>query len=272
MHIRPPQPRDFSDMATLANKALFHDPMTEWLAPYRHQHPECMRQGYLRRVRRRFYGGKYVILAVTDQQDPYWDGTERVVGYLSANSTKRQAEQARQSWFSWNSKMLLIVGCFLTDRMCPDWELAFISLETSFVNLVGADRALSYKNYNAFHHILATLDSTGPFSKLDIHDSWDVDFLAVDPAYHRRGIGAALMEHIKTLAGEERVPVTLLASSMGIHLYRKLGFTEVGEVKSDSLLLGTAMVLYPANPIESDAKEPESAPTLGLEQPVAPNF
>lgn len=106
MHIRPPQPGDFSDMATLAHKALFDDPFSEYVAPYRHQNPECMRQGYLRRAKRRFYGGKYMLVAVTDQQDPDWNGTERVVGYLSANSTQRQTDRARQSWFSWNSRLL----------------------------------------------------------------------------------------------------------------------------------------------------------------------
>ncbi|KAK5064431.1 hypothetical protein LTR84_000264 [Exophiala bonariae] len=255
MHIRPPQPRDFSDMATLANKALFHDPLTVWVAPHRHQHPECMRQGYLRRAKRRFYGGKYMMVAVTDQHDPDWDGVERVVGYLSANSTRRQTEQARQSWFSWNN-----------------WELAFLSLETQFVNLVGGDKALSYKNYYTFHRILATLNSTGPFAELDLHDCWDVDFLAVDPAYHRRGIGATLMEHIKTLATEERIPVTLVASSMGIHLYRKLGFTEVGEVKTDALLLGTAMVWYPEKSIEPDVKAPEGSAGISLDTLVPPNL
>lgn len=126
MHIRPTQPRDFSDMATLANKALFNDPISDFVAPYRHQSPECMRQGYLRRAKRRFYGGKYMLVAVTDQQDPDWDGTERVVGYLSSNSTQRQTDQAHQSWFSWSSRLLPSrFPEFLTDtpRQISNWLL-----------------------------------------------------------------------------------------------------------------------------------------------------
>lgn len=76
------------------------------------------------------------------------------------------------------------------------------------------------------------------------------------------------MEHIKALAEEEHIPVTLLASSMGYHLYRKLGFVEVAEVKSDSFVLGTGMIWYPKDWVEPGAKESDDSTGVSLETPV----
>jgi ribosomal protein S18 acetylase RimI-like enzyme len=55
--------------------------------------------------------------------------------------------------------------------------------------------------------------------------------VATDPAYFRRGAGTALMEWAMRLAQEELAPIVLTAGAMGIHLYRKLGFQELGVVR-----------------------------------------
>lgn len=107
MLIRRPQPTDLSGMATLARSAMFDDPITAFVAPHRNQHPECLRLAFFRRAKKRLYSGKYLLIAVTDQQDPDWDGTEKVIGYLAAISPTWKAEQASQSYISWNSKQLL---------------------------------------------------------------------------------------------------------------------------------------------------------------------
>ncbi|KEF63151.1 uncharacterized protein A1O9_01127, partial [Exophiala aquamarina CBS 119918] len=226
MHIRRPQATDLSGMATLASKAMSDDPITAFVAPYRKPHPECMRLAFFRRAKKRLYSGKYLLIAITDQQDPDWDGTERVVGYLAATSPRWKAEQASQSYFSWNNL-----------------ELAALSLETFFVDTVGADRSKSLKNQNAFLHELQAAYSTGPFARLEKY--WDIDFLAVDPAYHRRGIGKALLGRVQALAAEESVPLTLLATAMGKHLYSHAGFVELCDLGSGSYFLFTAMIWHP---------------------------
>lgn len=78
------------------------------------------------------------------------------------------------------------------------------------------------------------------------------------------------MKHVIPLAEEERIPITILASSMGFQLYRKLGFVEVGEMKADSLHLGTAMIWYPKGSIEPGEKEPDASTGVSFETPVPP--
>ena len=54
--------------------------------------------------------------------------------------------------------------------------------------------------------------------------------MAVDPGYHRRGIATQLVEWMLELARKEEdaKAVTLFSSPMGVGLYRKVGFEEVG--------------------------------------------
>ena len=108
MHIRLAKASDLADLATVATRAMWDDDLTPWLAPYREQHPECLRQSTLRRAKRRYYSGNTVLAAVTDDEDPEWTGTEKVVGYLSAASSKQHSQASSRPWFSWNcTKQLL---------------------------------------------------------------------------------------------------------------------------------------------------------------------
>lgn len=106
MHIRLAIPRDLADLATIARDAMFDDELTLSLAPYRHQHPECLRQGYLRLTKKRYYAGHLVLAAVTDDQDAGWNGTERVVGYASAVKTDKNSDACATSWFFWNGSVI----------------------------------------------------------------------------------------------------------------------------------------------------------------------
>jgi GNAT superfamily N-acetyltransferase len=55
-----------------------------------------------------------------------------------------------------------------------------------------------------------------------------LDNLCVDFRYQRMGIGTALAEWGIESARTERLPVGTEAGPMGVGLYRKLGFEEVG--------------------------------------------
>ena len=59
-----------------------------------------------------------------------------------------------------------------------------------------------------------------------------VDFMAVHPAYHRRGIAQRLLDWLLELAKKEKEArvVTLFSSPMAVSLYKKAGFEEVGSV------------------------------------------
>jgi GNAT superfamily N-acetyltransferase len=137
--------------------------------------------------------------------------------------------------------------------MFPDLELAAVSVEIFFIDISGADRSMSPQNQRIFANALQAAYNPGPFANL--RDFWDVDFLAVDPAFRRRGIGAALLERVQNTATEEGVPVTLLATIMGSHLYRKVGFTGLGEVKTGLYHLFEPMIWYPKESEETHTKE-----------------
>jgi hypothetical protein len=60
-----------------------------------------------------------------------------------------------------------------------------------------------------------------------------VDLVATDPDYFRRGAGKALMTEIVRLADEENLPSFIEGSPDGEKLYGSVGFVKVGEFKVD---------------------------------------
>jgi GNAT superfamily N-acetyltransferase len=56
----------------------------------------------------------------------------------------------------------------------------------------------------------------------------------VDPAHQRKGIGAKLLATVLEKSDAENVPTFLVASTDAHGLYKRLGFVELGEFKSDN--------------------------------------
>ncbi|EHY52154.1 hypothetical protein HRR83_003280 [Exophiala dermatitidis] len=225
MHVRLAEARNLSDLATVATDAMWDDELTVFLAPYRHRHPECLRQGFLRRAKKRFYGGHLLLAAVTDQGDVWWDGTEKIVGYLSATPSKDNAAAAGKCRFSWNGL-----------------EISLLRFEELFVWYTHSDKSIDRANWLEFQNHTG---NRGPLD--DIKDSWQISHLSVSPSYQRHGIGSALVEYVQNIAAKENIPVTLLASAQGQLLYKKLGFAGIGSVDYGAGNLAEAMVWYPSN-------------------------
>lgn len=116
MHIRPAQPADFSAMSHVAHDAMLDDELSAFIAPYRRQHPECMRLGFLRRAKIRYYSGNYMLVAVLDSSDPGWAGTDMVVGYLSAIGPEARGERASSKWSDSMSSLGAVANKFFHDR------------------------------------------------------------------------------------------------------------------------------------------------------------
>lgn len=55
--------------------------------------------------------------------------------------------------------------------------------------------------------------------------------LAVDPKFHRRGIGGTMLKYRIGLAQNEKVPIVLEASAAGTLLYTIFGFYETGRTE-----------------------------------------
>ncbi|KIW94529.1 uncharacterized protein Z519_04505 [Cladophialophora bantiana CBS 173.52] len=228
MHVRPARVTDLADLATIGRDAMFDDELTVFLAPYRHQHPECLRQGFLRRVKKRFYDGHLVLAAVSDENDFWWDGEEKVVGYLSATSTRQQKEEEmeKKSWlpFSWKA-----------------FELQLLRLEELFEWYTHADRSISRHAWLQFQN---GVHDRGPLS--DIKDYWDVDHLSVNPAYHRKGIGSTMVQYMQNVASKDNLPIVLVASKKGRPMYKRLGFVDCGACNMGGGLVAEAMAWYPS--------------------------
>ncbi|KAL7628089.1 hypothetical protein AAE478_002286 [Parahypoxylon ruwenzoriense] len=88
---------------------------------------------------------------------------------------------------------------------------------------------------------------------------WDVDeklvlsIICTDPAYHGRGIAAALIRSVLAVADAEGVPAYLEALPLAVPLYRRLGFVAVDTLEYDLTRAGrqgkavlTIMVREPA--------------------------
>ncbi|KAJ9606493.1 hypothetical protein H2200_009454 [Cladophialophora chaetospira] len=217
---------------------MFDDELTDFLAPHRHQHPECLRLGFLRRAKKRFYDGHLVLAAVSDEKDPWWDGREKVVGYLSATSTQRTKSHEKTSWFSWNAL-----------------ELRLLRLEELIEWYTFADRSISR---SAWLQYFNSVSERGPLA--DVQEYWDIDHLSVDPAHHGKGIGKALVKHVQELASKDALPIVLVASKQGYPMYKKLGFVDKGAFNMGAGQVNEAMIWYPPNtqePLEA-AKGDES--------------
>ena len=62
-------------------------------------------------------------------------------------------------------------------------------------------------------------------------ETWYLDLLMVDPDYQRRGFGRKLVGYGVTLADEEGVCASLIASEVGDALYASCGFEPVGRMQ-----------------------------------------
>ncbi|RVX72268.1 hypothetical protein B0A52_04472 [Exophiala mesophila] len=223
MHIRPAQPTDFSAMSHVAFDAMLDDELSAFISPYRRQHPECLRLSNLRRAKIRYYSGKHLLVAILDSSDAGWDGTDRVVGYLSAIDPEARGERGSR----WSDKL----------------EVALLNLERKAVEYTFADRSVSRRNLRQFRSTVMDASDLACFSDVPRH--WEIDFLAVDPKVQGRGLGRLLVNAVQKLATEDDLPVVLIASVKGRPVYRKCGFVERGEVNLGADVRGQAMVWKP---------------------------
>ncbi|KAI1383140.1 acyl-CoA N-acyltransferase [Hypoxylon trugodes] len=110
----------------------------------------------------------------------------------------------------------------------------------------GADEAL----YQEFFEALKTMGK-----KWNTDEKLVLSVICTDPAYHGRGIGAALANSVLTIADTEKVSAYLEALPLAVPLYRRLGFEPVDHLEFDITRAGmegtallTIMVREPKSP------------------------
>jgi hypothetical protein len=84
MHTVPLTPDLISACATLTRAAFADDELFEWLLPHRFRYPEHWQQSLVNRLHKRMNSpGIVVLVALSDQEDEWWDGSvgPEVLGY-----------------------------------------------------------------------------------------------------------------------------------------------------------------------------------------------
>ncbi|KAH7097659.1 acyl-CoA N-acyltransferase [Auriculariales sp. MPI-PUGE-AT-0066] len=66
--------------------------------------------------------------------------------------------------------------------------------------------------------------------------------LATHPDYQRRGAASAVLDHMRRIADEDNLPMYLESSPIGVGMYDKMGFKEVGSTGPFPLTHGQVMV------------------------------
>lgn len=93
------------------------------------------------------------------------------------------------------------------------------------------------------YQLFVALDGSQIVGMITLRDSTHISLLFVDAAYHRQGIGRALIKHLTdyllTEAGANRVTVN--ASPYGLGFYHKMGFRDVRPEESKDGITYTPM-------------------------------
>ena len=115
-------------------------------------------------------------------------------------------------------------------QQSPQYQLKLAGLETQllawtdwYCDLIRADKSADYEARDRFR-------ATAPERFNDISDMWELQNLATDPAFQRRGVGRMLIDWGQEQATLEGCPIGLTSSMVGELLYRKKGFRPYGAI------------------------------------------
>ena len=93
------------------------------------------------------------------------------------------------------------------------------------------------------YRLFVALDGNQIVGMITLRDSTHISLLFVDAAYHRQGIGRALIKHLTdyllTEAGANRVTVN--SSPYGLGFYHKMGFRDLRPEESRDGIIYTPM-------------------------------
>ncbi|KAI2609439.1 uncharacterized protein GGS25DRAFT_520232 [Hypoxylon fragiforme] len=94
------------------------------------------------------------------------------------------------------------------------------------------------------------------------HEKLALSIICTDPAYHGRGIGAALISSVLALADAEGLTTYLEALPLAVPLYRRLGFVQVDTLEYDLAragMEGTSVLTIMLREPKGEKEEKEAA-------------
>ncbi|MCJ1471615.1 hypothetical protein MMC13_000255 [Lambiella insularis] len=222
MHLRPITIADIPRCVTIHDAAFEDNELSNFLAPDRAKHPLSWRQQALKIHRSKYYQpNAFSFVCVADASDDFASADE----ILGCTRWVRQASKEDATADPWTRRPSLL-------ERAESW---LCWAEAKWEATLRINPAISWDHWDAF--IRAITDSTG-FAPLGGATHWFLDSLAVAPEYQRRGVGRTLVDwglqraeaetQERVAGGKAPVPVALVGTALGLHLYRSLGFKVVG--------------------------------------------
>jgi len=223
MHLRPTTAADIPRCTTIHDAAYEGNELSDFLAPDRAKYPLSWRQHALSVQRNKYYQpNTWSFVCVADANDDFANEGE-ILGYVRWARCVSKEDAADDPWTRRRMSMLERTDSWLR------WA------ELKWEETLRANPAVSRARRDAFMRSVSK--STG-FAPLYGATYWYLDSLAVAPRYQRRGVARRLvdwgLQRAKTET-EERVaigkaplPVALISTAPGLHLYRSLNFKVVG--------------------------------------------
>jgi GNAT superfamily N-acetyltransferase len=148
----------------------------------------------------------------------------------------------------WKSTSLRLQAGRILTNVASEIERAALSLASAYFKRVNPDPAESPENLalvesEGIPQLLALTKPALDRCKRVGHIS--ISSIAVDPIFHRRGIGARLMRWGIERAEIEGCPIILVASSQGYSMYEKMGFETYGVLTIRELTGDKVMAYWP---------------------------
>lgn len=206
--IRKSQLSDLRTIASIGQRAFLDDVLFEYLIPSHKGTNKVYKYMYYRNLGRMLNPKVAIVVAEVDGKVAGFCGFERI-----GKGGGKFLDYDKGGWGYVGHPAIQRV-----ERKLLEWQSKTIGTLPKGMNKEGMDRFMECEELGRRKHY-------APWP-----ERWNVQLLAVDPKYARRGIGKALLAHVIGWAHEEGngVIVTIEASVQGAGLYRKIGFRDVG--------------------------------------------
>ena len=96
------------------------------------------------------------------------------------------------------------------------------------------------------YQVLAAYDGPRMIGMISLRNQCHISLLFVDGAYHRQGVGSALMAALSAYVTQEmgQEKLTVNAAPYAVGFYHRLGFTDLGPCKEQDGIIYTPMIRF----------------------------
>ncbi|KAG0124281.1 acyl-CoA N-acyltransferase [Tuber indicum] len=206
MYLREARLSDMLAVGKIGARAFVDDPLFAILEPGRHTYYEDYEAGWIRRMRQKVLKPEVRIVLAVDE------GTKDIAGY--AVWVRKGHDPAADRWRNEGGILKRI-------------EFRLLAIEDKITTLL-SPKSRS-ENPAALVRFGKAIEqaAAGTWSQEGRNIRWHLHILAVDPPWHRRGVGGLLVSWGMKNCAKEGVVCCLESSPAGRGLYEKLGFKVV---------------------------------------------